>query len=117
MLAKLIAAHKAGRLTFFGQHAYLAERKAFAAYLAPLRKRPAHSRSHLPPQPIPHSIVRGILRASPPRVRSLAAFGRRPPVDVAPLSLAGIRNPARLLICARPNEFKAPLSCGAFFVL
>ena len=38
MLAKLLAAHKAGRLTFFGQHAHLAERKAFAAYLAPLRK-------------------------------------------------------------------------------
>ena len=39
MLAKLLAAHKAGQLKFFGQHAHLAERKAFAAYLAPLRKR------------------------------------------------------------------------------
>jgi hypothetical protein len=39
MLAKLLAAHKAGQLKFFGQHARLAERKAFAAYLAPLRKR------------------------------------------------------------------------------
>jgi hypothetical protein len=38
MLAKLLAAHKAGRLTFFGQHAHLAERKALAAYLAPLRR-------------------------------------------------------------------------------
>src|SRR5437660_4125940 len=38
MLAKLLAAHKAGQLQFFGQHAHLAERKAFAAYLAPLRK-------------------------------------------------------------------------------
>jgi len=38
MLAKLLAAHKAGRLQFFGQHAHLAERKAFAAYLAPLRR-------------------------------------------------------------------------------
>jgi predicted Zn-ribbon and HTH transcriptional regulator len=38
MLAKLLAAHKAGRLKFFGQHAHLAERKAFAAYLAPLRR-------------------------------------------------------------------------------
>ena len=34
-----LAAHKAGQLKFFGQHAHLAERKAFAAYLAPLRKR------------------------------------------------------------------------------
>ena len=39
MLAKLLAAHKAGQLKFFGQHTHLAERKAFAAYLAPLRKR------------------------------------------------------------------------------
>jgi len=38
MLAKLLAAHKAGRLTFFGEHAHLAARKAFAAYLAPLRR-------------------------------------------------------------------------------
>ena len=38
MLQKLLAAHKAGRLTFFGQHANLAARKAFAAYLAPLRR-------------------------------------------------------------------------------
>ena len=39
MLGKLLAAHKAGQLKFFGQHAHLAERKAFAAYLAPLRRR------------------------------------------------------------------------------
>jgi putative transposase/transposase-like zinc-binding protein len=38
MLHKLVAAHKAGQLKFFGHHAALAERKAFAAYLAPLRK-------------------------------------------------------------------------------
>jgi hypothetical protein len=38
MLAKLLAAHNAGRLKFFGQHAHLAARKAFAAYLAPLRR-------------------------------------------------------------------------------
>jgi hypothetical protein len=39
MLVKLLAAHKAGQLKFFGQHAHLADRKAFAAYLAPLRRR------------------------------------------------------------------------------
>jgi hypothetical protein len=39
MLAKLLAAHKAGQLQFFNQYAYLAERKAFARYLAPLRRR------------------------------------------------------------------------------
>jgi hypothetical protein len=38
LLAKLLAAHAAGKLQFFGKHAALAERKAFAAYLAPLRK-------------------------------------------------------------------------------
>ena len=38
LLQKLRAAHKADQLQFFGQHAHLAEPKAFAAYLAPLRK-------------------------------------------------------------------------------
>ncbi|HSP49424.1 MAG TPA: IS91 family transposase [Pseudolabrys sp.] len=38
MLAKLLAAHRAGRLAFFGPHAHLADRRAFAAYLAPLRR-------------------------------------------------------------------------------
>ena len=38
MLAKLLAAHKAGQLKFFGPHDHLAEREAFAAYLAPLRR-------------------------------------------------------------------------------
>src|SRR5271165_4874138 len=37
-LEKLVAAHDAGRLQFFGDHAPLAEPAAFAAYLAPLRK-------------------------------------------------------------------------------
>jgi hypothetical protein len=39
MLAKLLAAHKAGQLQFFNQYARLAERKAFTRYLAPLRRR------------------------------------------------------------------------------
>ena len=39
MLAKLLAAHQAGQLQFFNQYAHLAERKAFARYLAPLRGR------------------------------------------------------------------------------
>jgi hypothetical protein len=37
-LARLVAAHEAERLRFFGDHARLAERDAFTAYLAPLRK-------------------------------------------------------------------------------
>jgi hypothetical protein len=38
LLEKLTAAHKAGELEFFGDHAKLAHAKAFSAYLAPLRK-------------------------------------------------------------------------------
>jgi hypothetical protein len=37
-LEHLVAAHGAGRCQFFGDHARLASRDAFAAYLAPLRK-------------------------------------------------------------------------------
>jgi len=37
-LEKLVAAHAAGRLQFFGAHAKLADRDAFARYLAPSRK-------------------------------------------------------------------------------
>jgi hypothetical protein len=37
-LQKLGALHKAGQLSFFGKHAALAERKAFATYLAPLHQ-------------------------------------------------------------------------------
>jgi hypothetical protein len=37
-LAKLVAAHDAGCLQFFGNHLHLAERHPFIAYLAPLRR-------------------------------------------------------------------------------
>ncbi|MDP3738380.1 MAG: IS91 family transposase [Hyphomonadaceae bacterium] len=37
-MERLLAAHKAGRLKFFGDHAALANAQAFAAYLAPLRR-------------------------------------------------------------------------------
>jgi hypothetical protein len=37
-LEKLVAAHEAGRLTFFGDHGALSGADAFAAYLAPLRR-------------------------------------------------------------------------------
>jgi hypothetical protein len=37
-LGKLLAAHQAGRLAFFGDHAGLAEPGAFAAFVAPLRE-------------------------------------------------------------------------------
>jgi hypothetical protein len=38
VLERLAAAHEAGRLQFFGEHAGLVDHSAFAAYLAPLRK-------------------------------------------------------------------------------
>ena len=37
-LAMLVAAHAAGQLKFFGDHAALADKAAFAAFLAPLRR-------------------------------------------------------------------------------
>jgi hypothetical protein len=37
-IEKLLAAHKAGYLKFFGGHVALADAQAFAAYLAPLRR-------------------------------------------------------------------------------
>jgi hypothetical protein len=38
MLDKLAAAHTAGKLVFFGEHAHLAGDKAFAAFLVPLKR-------------------------------------------------------------------------------
>ena len=38
MLEMLLAAHVAGRLQFFGDHAHLADKAAFKAYLAPLHR-------------------------------------------------------------------------------
>ena len=38
MLEKLTAAHKAGKLQFFCEHAHLSETRAFAGFLAPLKK-------------------------------------------------------------------------------
>ncbi len=61
MLHKLLAAHKAGRLTFFGQHARLAERKAFAAYLAPLRRITWHVYSK-PPFGGPNAVLAYLAR-------------------------------------------------------
>jgi hypothetical protein len=37
-LKKILAAHKAGRLHFFGDHTHLDDARAFAAYLAPCRR-------------------------------------------------------------------------------
>jgi hypothetical protein len=42
MLEAVDRAHKAGRLTFFGDHAHLAARDAFEAFLAPLKQKDWH---------------------------------------------------------------------------
>jgi len=39
MLEKLMAAHDAGKLNFYGQHVHLGEAKAFKRFLRPLRRR------------------------------------------------------------------------------
>jgi hypothetical protein len=38
MLEMLLAAHEAGRLQFFGDHAHLVGNAAFKAYLAPMHR-------------------------------------------------------------------------------
>jgi hypothetical protein len=49
-LEKLVAAHDAGRLRFFGELIHLADADAFAAYLAPLRKTRWFVYSKRPPE-------------------------------------------------------------------
>ncbi len=69
LLAKLAAAHATGRLTFFGDHAGLGDRRTFAAFLAPLRRKNCRvgggvtaPTPHRPgravfPHPVPHGRV------------------------------------------------------------
>jgi hypothetical protein len=39
MLEKLVEAHNAGKLNFFGRHAHLGDAKVFKTFLRPLRRR------------------------------------------------------------------------------
>ena len=39
MLEKLVAAHAAGQLNFYGNHAHLTEARAFKRFLRPLQRR------------------------------------------------------------------------------
>ena len=55
MLEALSAAHKAGRLQFFGEHAHLADATTFADYLAPLKQKKWHVYAKRPfagPKPV-----------------------------------------------------------------
>src|SRR5580704_12719201 len=57
---------------------------------------------------IPIALCAAFSAPHPPRVLSLAAFGRRPLLYVAPMSLAGIRNPQQ-------KETHAPQQFGSLF--
>jgi hypothetical protein len=70
MLAKLLVTHKAGLLQFFGQHAHLAERKAFAAYLALVALWPFGS-------PLRGQIARGLAAGRRARPSTGTSVGRR----------------------------------------
>jgi hypothetical protein len=76
-----------------------------AAYQLPNRppRRIRRSRAHtFRISQIPIAECAAFSATHPPRVLSLAAFGRRPLVYVAPLSLAGIRNPYMSAKLSRP---------------
>ena len=74
MLAKVAAAHKAGKLTFFGELGRLADEAAFKAYLAPLRttdwfvysKRPLSGPSPISPIRPPLAVEKRLFRRERP---------------------------------------------------
>jgi Putative transposase len=70
MLTKLATAHAAGKLQFFGAHAHLADAKAFAAFLASLRKSAGSSMpsAHSPAQRPCSPICRATLTVSPSQI-------------------------------------------------
>jgi len=105
MLEMLLAAHDTGRLQFFGDHAHLAGKAAFKAYLAPLHrtkwfvysKRRSPGRSRCWP----------ICPATPTASRSPTAASS-PPTRRRHVQLQGLpdRGPGRYkTIDAKPDEF------------
>jgi hypothetical protein len=72
-LGKLLAAHQAGRLAFFGDNAALAEPRAFAAFLAPLRRTKCRA---VPPETGRDVRDRG--RRSTPHAAASVSLLRRP---------------------------------------
>jgi hypothetical protein len=80
MLAALMRAHKARRLTFFGDHAPLADKRAFALYLAPLRSRRWHVYAKRPfggPEAVLAYLARYTHRVAISNSRLVAADGER----------------------------------------
>src|SRR5216683_2487483 len=80
-LEMLVAAHHAGRLQFFGDHARLADKAAFKAYLAPLREIDwvVYAKE---PFAGPRQVLRYLSRATPTALRSPIA-GSCPPTRTA----------------------------------
>jgi hypothetical protein len=80
-LEKLVAAHRAGELQFFGNHAPLTDRRAFATLLAPLHN------------------SKWVVYCKHPfggsRFRPLEVFVRRPLELAASSDAAGIRKPSQ----------------------
>lgn len=79
MLERLLAAHAAGKLTFYGEHAHLAEADAFKAFLAPLRKTRWFVYSKRPfsgPKPVLAYLSRYTHRVAISNRRLIAADGK-----------------------------------------
>lgn len=93
MLEKLAAAHKAGRLRFFGGHADLASADGFAAFLAPLRKTDWFAYSKRPfsgPKAVLAYLSRYTHRVAISNRRLIA---RTPAVSFSPSRTTGSRGP------------------------
>jgi len=65
MLEKLMAAHDAGKLNFFGRHAHLGDAKAFKRFLRPLRRRKWYVDAR-PPFAGPRSVLAYLSRYTHP---------------------------------------------------
>jgi hypothetical protein len=79
MIQKIAAAHKAGKLAFFGEHTHLAGADAFGAFLAPLKKTKWFVYSKRPfagPKPVLAYLSRYTHRVAISNRRLIAADGR-----------------------------------------
>src|SRR5262249_41384120 len=86
MLTKLAEAHAAGQLQFFGIHARLTDAKAFAAFLAPLRKKRWFVYSKRPFAG-PKALLTYLSPYTPPLSVALPPRGR--PLDPRPDAVGG----------------------------
>src|ERR1019366_176924 len=80
MLEMLVAANDADRLQFFGDHAHLADKAAFKAYLAPLHRTKWFVYSKRPFAGRHRSCLRCLLKLAPSHVRPQAQKAAKVPV-------------------------------------